>query len=114
MEQNHPTFIVLAPLGQYIRVKRDGNGKLVAADAADADYLGTLNKETFEANKPGSVNLRSNPETKKMVGDDAIADNVPVYRADGGKVTATVQGDQLGLSLNAIGADGEIVTVLEY
>lgn len=106
------TFFAGGALGINLRVKLDGSGKLTLAAATDLE-LGTLEKEAFADGDVVPVRLRNAQGTVKMIGNEAIPAEAVVFTAADGKVSDTQgAGSRVGIALEAIAADTEVLEVL--
>lgn len=117
MSQTHSgnmTFTAGAAIAANLRVKLS-SGKLAVAGVADKE-LGTLLGATFADLDLGTVSLRNEPGTKKMVAAGAIALGADVYTAASGKVNDTAASTSylLGTALEAATADGDVIEVLPH
>lgn len=101
-------------IGPYLRVKLV-SGVLVVAGAQDRE-LGTA-KERIIASGLGTTDLapvlhRRAAGTALMIADGAITQYAKVYGADAGKISATANGNYIGIALAAATADGDAIEVL--
>lgn len=93
-----------------LRVKLTG-GYLAVAGAGD-DELGVMEARSFANNSTGSVRTLSSEGTVRMVAAGAITLLADVFRAAGGKISATPNGRRRGIALEAASADGSEIEVL--
>ena len=108
------TFTAGAAIGAHVRVMLT-SGKLAVAGAGTTDYdkeIGTTEYASFADGDPVTVRLRSKEGTRKMVAANPVAAGVAVYGAASGKVDDVESGTQLGVSLEAATATGDIIEVL--
>lgn len=100
------------PMDQHARVVLNSSGYLALAGAEDKD-LGTLaQKSVGTASESLEVHLANKEGTSIYIASGAIAVHAPVYGAASGKVSATENGNYLGIALNVTTADGDKVEVL--
>lgn len=85
-------------------------GYLVAAGAVD-DELGTLNARVLSVDSQGSVVPAEIEGSRRAVAAGAISQYADVYRAAGGKLSATPNGTRWGIALEAAAADGDQIEV---
>lgn len=104
------TFTAGAAIAQYLRVKIAA-GVLAAADAADRE-LGVMTRASFAAGDEVAVSLRNKPGTQKMVAGAAITQYAVVSGIAGGKVDDVVNGNAIGIALEAATADNDVIEVL--
>jgi hypothetical protein len=105
------TFTASAALGQYLRVKDNGSGKLALAGASDVG-LGTMELATFADGEPGTVRLHTAQGTRKMVASEAFATAfATVYAAASGKV-ATTGTLIVGIAMETASGDDSVFEVL--
>ncbi len=85
----------------------------IALNGATDPPLGTVDNTEPETGKGQTVHLLGRGPTKKMVASKAIAAGVRVFTAASGKATDThgANAFQLGISLTAAAADGDIIEV---
>lgn len=77
--------------------------------------IGTLAEKVLAVGDRASVILRSAQGSVKMVNADAsLAMGVAVYGAASGKISATVSGAPIGVTLEASTAAGDVIEVLRY
>lgn len=94
-----------AALAPYLRVKLT-SGYLVAAAAVD-DEIGTLEQRTQATETQAAVLPRWAEGSRLVVAAGAITQFADVYRAAGGKLSATPNGNRWGIALEAAAADGD-------
>lgn len=108
------TFAKDAAFGPYLRVVMSA-GVLALAGAADVE-IGTTKQRILAsglgAGTVGDVVLPTAQGTVKMIAAAAITQYARVYGAASGKVSATINGNLIGIALTAAGADGDEVEVL--
>ena len=99
-------------LAAYRRVKRDANGQVGYAAAADKAF-GVTQDVAQAANDVVSIKLANAPGTVQIVAVDAIAINAAVYGAASGKCSASSAGSAvlIGYAMNASTADGDVIEV---
>lgn len=104
------TFTASGALGQYLRVKDNGSGKLALAGASDVE-IGVLERATFADGDPATVRLSTAQGTRKMIASEAITAYNPVYAAASGKIAAsgTVV---IGRAMEAATANNDVIEVL--
>jgi len=110
------TFTAGAAIPQHARVKLS-SGVLVVAVAGTTDEvleIGTMEKESFASGDIVAVRLRSAAGTHKMIASAAIAEGVAVYGAVDGEIATTSSGAAIGVSMEAAGADQDIIEVLRF
>lgn len=105
-----PTFLAGGALARYLRVKLSA-GVLVVADAGDNE-LGTLDAQALAANQAMAVIPSDEPCVRKAVAAGAINQFANVYRAAGGKISATANGPVWGVAMQAASGDGSEINVL--
>jgi hypothetical protein len=103
-------------LEAYRRVKWDSdNSVLEYADALDVE-LGSLRRKHVSTGLGSSdvaaVVLPNAQGTVKLIADGAISQFADVYGAYDGKVSATANGNKIGVALSAATADGDELEVL--
>lgn len=101
------TFIAGEALEAYRRVKLDGAGAVVYADAGEA-AIGITTDKVASA-EPISVALISAGRSFKLVAAGPIAANAVIYGANDGKVDDAVSGNAIGVALEACAADLEVL-----
>lgn len=109
------SFPATAALGPYLRVKRDATDGLAVCGEEDVE-LGTL-KDRHVVSGLGAaaqapVVVPTAQGTVKMVAAGAITIYDDVYGAAAGKVSATANGNYIGIALTVTTADGDYVEVL--
>lgn len=110
------TFTAGGALSQFARVKLS-SGVLAAAGVGASDdgvEIGVVEYPTFASGDVATVRLRSSMGTTKMIAAGAIAAGVAVYGAASGKISTTVSGGITGISMEAAGADGDVIEVLRF
>jgi hypothetical protein len=114
IDGNYKNFTAGGAIAQHLRVKLTA-GVLVLALAVDR-ALGTMRDSAFATGDNRAVRLRSANGTSRYVANGAIAQGVKVYGAAGGKITATpaLGAALVGDSLEAAGADGDVIEVLHH
>lgn len=105
------TFQAAAAIAIHLRVKDNGSGKLAAAGATDIE-LGTMAEAAVTADDYYAVNLRSKEGTTKMVASAAITRGGNIYGAASGKVSSTANSNRIGIALETVTADGDVIEVL--
>lgn len=111
VEGNTGTFQASAALSRYRRV-RLSTGKLAYAGASDQDCLGVLLQPVLAADEYAAVLLHTASGTKPMVASGIISAYAAVYAAANGKVASS--GTVIvGIALQASGADGDEIEVLQ-
>lgn len=109
------SFPASAALAPYLRVKRDATYGLVVAGAEDRE-LGTLAHRHIVtglgASENAAVVLPNAPGTVKMVAADAITQWADVYGAAAGKIDDVINGNRIGIALEAATADGDYIEIL--
>ena len=95
-------------IGKYLRVKTPG---AVAVAGALDQAFGTMDRECLGAG-PCSVRLRTAQGTRKMVANTAITAGNPVYGAAAGKVSSVANENQVGIALETVTADGDVIEVM--
>jgi hypothetical protein len=110
---NTKTFIADEAIAVHLRVKLDSDGKVTVAGLADKE-IGTAVTPAFAAGDPVTVRLRTAAGTHKMVAIEASAVGAILYTEANGKVqdTAASTAFQVGIVLEAAGADGDVIEVL--
>lgn len=113
VEGGFKTFVAAADLGANISVKLDSNGKIVAATAGTDVIIGTTVAAVTTGDST-AVRLRSAAGTTIVTASAAISRGAAVTATTGGKVvTTTTANDQIiGYALEAAGADGDLLEVL--
>lgn len=103
------TFVAGEDLLAFRQVKLS-SGEVVYADAGEAGigYASTAVND----GQPVNVNLLR--PTVKVTAAGAITAGAAVYAAADGKVSASANGNALGLALQAAGADNDVIEVLPY
>lgn len=101
---NTPTYVATSALGRYLRVKLVSS-KLVVAGASD-DEVGTLPTAVLAADDLAAVIPSTEPCVRKVVVATAVAKDGDLYRASGGKFTATPNGKRWGVAMEAASGDG--------
>jgi hypothetical protein len=99
--------IAAGAIGVNLRVKTPG--ALVVAGASDVS-IGTMETTCTQAG-PCAVRLRTAQGTRKMVAAGVISAASAVYAAASGKIAATGSVFE-GISMEAAGADGDVIEVL--
>lgn len=110
------TFVAGVAIARFLRVKLSA-GKLAVAVAGVTDEqieIGTIDEAAFADLDVRPVRLRSAQGTAKMVANAAIAAGVAVYGAAAGKISTTASGLAIGISLEAAGADNDVIEVVRY
>lgn len=101
------TFRAAEDLEAYRRVKLDGSGDAVYADAGE-EFIGITTQKVAN-DEMVAVALRASDRTFKVVAADSFALGAVLYGAADGKVSDSVSGTAQGIALEAAGGDGEIV-----
>lgn len=116
-QQNESQFITLTSgeaLEAYRRVKLDGNGKAVYADAKEP-HVGITQRKCAN-NESVAIRLANGFGTFKLTASQAIAARAVVYGTDDGKVNdvagAGLVGVGVGVALEAASGDGSVIEVL--
>lgn len=110
------TFVAGGALAQYRRVKLS-SGKLAYAGAGASDYavdIGNLERDTFADGEAVAVRLRNAQGTRKGVAAGPVSAGVAIYGAANGKIDDASSGTQIGISLEAALADGDIIEYLPF
>lgn len=94
-------------ISPFLRVTLSA-GYLLAAGAGD-DELGVLEGRTFATDAKGSVRPLVANESVRGVAAGAITRYADVYRAAGGKISATPNGKRRGVALEAASGDGSVI-----
>ncbi len=111
-------LVASGAIGQFLRVKLNStvtiNGvaepAIAVAGAADWNVeVGTLEEQSFASGEVHPVRLRNAQGTRKLVAAGAISAGAAIYAAAGGKVTATVQGPQIGIALQAASGNNSVI-----
>lgn len=93
----------------HLRVKTPT--ALAAAGATDID-IGTIEQAALASGDECAVRLRSAQGTCKMVASGAITAGANIYGAASGKVSATINTNPIGVALETVTADGDVVEVM--
>jgi len=104
------SYIASEAITQYLRVK-SSSGQAAIAGATDND-IGVADREAFAANEVIPVRLRTAQGTCKMVAAGAITQEAIVYGAAGGKISATVNSNPVGIALEAASDDNSVIEVI--
>lgn len=104
------TFPNNSAIAPFLRVKLSA-GYLVVATAAD-DELGILEERALATDTSKGVRLPNSGETVRVTAAGAITALADVYRAAGGKISATPNGRRWGVALEAASGDGSQIEVL--
>jgi hypothetical protein len=96
-----------------LRVKLDGDLKLVVAGVADSE-IGVTRSMSSNGTDPVRVLLKNAPGTTEMVAGGVIAVGATVKRAASGKIVADGAGYGIGVAMQASAADGDIIEVLPF
>lgn len=110
VRQGPITLPANAALAPYLRVKLSG-GYLAAADATEDD-IGTLSSRVLSTDTKGTVVLKNQGGTRKMVAAGAFSAHALVYGASGGKIDDVANENFVGIALQAASGAGSIVEVL--
>lgn len=112
-DHNYKTFTADEAIAVHLRVKLDSDGKVTVAGLTDKE-IGTAVTPSAAAGETISVKLRTGAGTHKMVAIEPLAVGATVYTEANGKVqdTAASTSFQVGIALEAAGADGDIIEVL--
>lgn len=116
INESFKTFTAGVAIAKYLRVKIS-SGKLAVAVAGVTDEtleIGTITEEAFADLDVRTVKLRSGNGTHKMVASAAIAAGVAVFGAAAGKIATTASGTAIGVSLEAAGANNDVIEVMYY
>lgn len=105
------TFVASGALTQFLRVKDNGSGKLMLADANDTNWIGSLERTTFADGDNVAVRLRTAQGTRKLVANAAISAFAFVYAGAAGKV-APSGNVVVGIAMEAATADNDVIEVL--
>lgn len=109
------TFPRNAAIGEYLRVVMSG-GNLALASANQV-HLGTTKENNLSegvgSSTVAAVVFRNAVGTVYMKASGAISQYADVYGSDSGKVSATVNGNRVGVALTAATADGDVIEVLQ-
>jgi hypothetical protein len=106
-----PTFTATTALARYLRVKLTA-GKLVAAGAGE-DEVGTLDGAALAADAKVAVIPSGEYCVRKVVAATAVAQYANLYRAAGGKLTATANGKRWGIAMEAASGDGSEINAMQ-
>lgn len=111
-DDRYKTFSSGAARAEYTRVK-SAAGVLATAGATEAG-VGIQADATTAISQNALVRLLNGGGTVPMIASKAIAIDTSVYTAASGKITDSSAGGAvlLGTSLEAAGADGDIIEVL--
>lgn len=93
------------------RVKLNGSGKLVYADAGDY-WIGTTLDNHDDTDEHCAVLLKNVGGTCEMTAAAAIATEAPVFGSDDGKIDDGAAGRPIGRALQAASGSGSIIEVL--
>lgn len=104
------TLTASGALSQYRRVKWSGS---TVSYAGVEDHDGTLGEDAFASGDIVEVKPRNYRGTTSMVAAEAITIGADVYPAASGKVGSTVQGERIGIAMEAATADGDVIEILE-
>ncbi len=110
VQTENVTFQANVALAPYLRVKLS-SGKLVVADATDAD-VGTLFQRVLAADDRVAVVPANMPGTIRMVAGAAIAQWANVYGAASGKIDDIVNSNFIGFAMEAATGDGSHIEVM--
>lgn len=103
-------FNASAAISQYARVTvSSGN---VAAAGELAAWIGTATRATFASGDDVAVRLRTAQGTHKMIASGAISQEAVVYGAADGKISATPNGNVVGIALEAASGNNSVIEVL--
>jgi len=107
------TFNAGEALARYTRVKLGTTGRdVVYADQADSGaYIGSTIFDVALGDNVAIV-LKTSAKTFKGTANGAISDKAAVYAGNDGKISASVSGNQIGIAVQAAGADGDIIEYL--
>ena len=94
-----------------LRVKLDGNLKIVPAGVADYE-IGVTRSMSSNGLDPVRVLLRNAPGTVEMTAASAFAKGATVLRAADGKIDDTGAGATVGIAMQAATDAGDIIEVL--
>ena len=94
---------------QYHFVKVTGAHQCGLADADDTTVVGVVQNKPQHVGNAATVAIRG---VSKVVSDAAIAAGAEIRVSADGQATTAGAGPVVGLSLNATGAAGELVSVL--
>ena len=112
VDTNTKTFEADAAIALYARVKMDADGKITTAGITDKD-IGTAQQEAFASGDKIAVKLRSGAGTEKMLASAAFTVGDTAFTAASGKIGASAStAYELGIVLETVTADGDVVEVL--
>lgn len=100
------SFLANAALTHRKLVKLNSSRKLVLNAVGISTFTGVTIGNQPTADAHCSVKFRKAPGTHICTADGVIAAGVSIYAAAAGKVSTTVSGSIIGLSLEAATADG--------
>lgn len=109
VDANLRQFTAGGAVAVHLRVKTPT--AIAAAGALDVE-LGTLESATTTSADVASVRLRSASGTVQMIASGAIGVGSNVYGAAGGKITATINTNPIGIALQQATADGDVIEVM--
>jgi hypothetical protein len=99
--------------GQFVRVKLSGSTPNLITLAGPGDKaIGITSRPAFTSDSVVDVILANADGTVEMTASGAITANATVYGDANGKVTATANGNPVGIALQATSNDGEKTEVL--
>lgn len=110
------TFTATVAIAQYQRVKL---AAVQATTPADVDVAGAGEQHIGHADRPAEagelvpVRLRNANGTRLAIADGAVAAGAALYGAAAGEVGDTVSGTTIGLALQAAGAQGDVISILD-
>jgi hypothetical protein len=97
---------------RHLLYKKGTDADHIAVGGASDLPIGTVADEAKAAEESVAVQLLGHGPTKRMVASEAISAGVNVYAAASGKI-ATSGTVFVGVSLDAAGADGDVIEVLD-
>lgn len=95
-------------IAKYLRVKTPN---AVALAGANEQSIGTMDRDCTGAG-PCSVRVRTAQGTRKMVSATALTAGNLVYGAASGKVSSVVNANVVGVAMETVTADGDVVEVM--
>lgn len=112
------TFKATLAIAQHLRVKITSGTttsppEVELAGVGDV-WTGTTLGATLVVNKSILVRPRNFVGTVEMMASGAISKGVHIYGAASGKISATANGDPIGVSIEAASADEAIIEILPY
>jgi hypothetical protein len=110
IETSTKGFAASGAIAQYLRVILSGT-QLSVAGVGDIE-VGTIEQAAFNAGDMRAVRLRSAQGTTPMVASGAISLFAPVYGDAGGKISATPNGNFIGIALKAASGNNSVIEVL--